>query len=482
MAYLTRSPFFGMLDCQFLDGWGPLILIIDDDPHVAEVLARLITKGMGHECRTCYNSSEALELVQNQPFELVITDLVMPRVGGLEIAKSALDSYPDTLVIVVTGHRSLEMGISALRIGVYDYILKPFKLDEVRHAVQRALERRGLMEENRNLKSQLALHEGKWEIVGKSSAMEKVYSLIQRASPTSSTVLVTGESGTGKELVARAIHRLSHRSEQTFVSVNCGAIPDNLLESELFGHRKGAFTDADSDRTGRFVQANGGTIFLDEIGVMPMRLQVKLLRVIQEREVTPLGADRSLPIDVRIVAATNADLVRMIKKGDFREDLYYRLKVIGIRLPPLRERLDDVPRLINHFIRKHATQLGVEPKPFSKESMRAMQSFQWPGNVRQLENVVESCLSLSIGPQPIEPQELPRELVSAQPARGRVADLSEQPLDLARAVAEFERDLVFEALERAKGVKSKAAKLLGIKRTTLIEKLKRYEALAQIEG
>ncbi|MCB1044028.1 MAG: sigma-54-dependent Fis family transcriptional regulator [Acidobacteria bacterium] len=454
---------------------GNVILIIDDDPHVAEVLARLITKGMGHECRTCFNSSEALEMVKKQPFELIITDLVMPRVSGLDIAKTALAAYPDTLVIVVTGHRSLETGISALRIGVYDYILKPFKLDEVRHAVQRALERRTLLEENRNLKSQLALHEGKWEIVGKSPSMEHVYSLIQRAAPAQSTVLVTGESGTGKELVARAIHKLSQRSEAPFVSVNCGAIPDNLLESELFGHRKGAFTDADSDRTGRFVQADRGTIFLDEIGVMPLRLQVKLLRVIQEREVTPLGADKPIQVDVRIVAATNAELSEMIARGDFRDDLYYRLKVISIKLPPLRDRLDDVPRLVNHFIRKHAGRMGVEPKPFSREAIHTLQLFHWPGNVRQLENVVESCLSLSIGGEPIDVNELPDEVVQGRSSRHIPPEWTEGPIDLAAAVAQFERELIERAMDRCGSVKTKAAKLLGIKRTTLIEKLKRME-------
>ncbi len=453
-----------------------MILIIDDDPHVAEVLARLITKGMGHPCRTCFNSSDALELVRRQPFELIITDLVMPRVSGLDIARTALEAYPDTLVIVVTGHRSLETGISALRIGVYDYILKPFKLDEVRHSVQRALERRTLIEENRNLKSQLALHEGKWELVGKSPAMEHVYSLIQRAAPSHSTVLVTGESGTGKELVARAIHRLSTRCEGPFVSVNCGAIPDSLLESELFGHLKGAYTDADSDRIGRFLQADHGTIFLDEIGVMPMRLQVKLLRAIQEREVMQLGADKPQTMDVRIVAATNADLTDMIARGEFREDLYYRLKVISIKLPPLRDRLDDIPRLINHFIRKHAQQLDVNPKPFAKDALRKLQTFNWPGNVRQLENAVESCLSLSIGPGPIGVAELPDEVIKNNVMPSLPLELGDEPIDLAMVVGQFERHLIEQSILRSKGVKSKAARLLGIKRTTLIEKMKRFES------
>lgn len=448
------------------------ILVVDDDPQITAILEALINR-MGYAVKACTDSLEAFELVQEKPFDIVVTDLIMPVVSGLEIAQAALDAYAETMVIVITGHGSLETGISALRLGVYDYILKPFKLEEVEHAVRRAMEKKKLQHENSALRSQLAIQDGRWEMVGKSAAMEAVYSLIKRAAPIHSTVLITGESGTGKELVSRAVHRLSNRQSQPFIWVNCAAIPDNLLESQLFGHRKGAFTDAHTDRVGRFAQAHGGTLLLDEIGAMPVHLQVKLLRAIQEREILPLGAEKAVQVDVRLIASTNSDLKEMTEKGEFREDLYYRLNVISIRLPPLRERREDIPLLVNHFIQKHAKLLGVQSKPFTTDALRRLQGFHWPGNVRQLENVVEACLALSSGSDPVSVDELPAEILGLQDAAPRHAEIMHDPIALDEALASYERRLIQQAMEAAQGVKAKAAQLLKIKRTTLIEKMKR---------
>lgn len=448
------------------------VLVVDDDQQIAMLLESQIAS-MGYSVETITDSREAKDLVQREPFSMIITDLIMPHVSGLEIAKEALEAYPDTIVIVVTGHGSLETGISALRLGVYDYILKPFKLEDVEHTIKRAMEIHALQNENRALRSRLAFQEGERELIGKSIEMERVYSLIQKAARVQTTVLITGESGTGKELVARAIHRRSNRHKRAFITVNCAAIPDTLLESELFGHKRGAFTDATADRVGYFVRAHEGTMLLDEIGGMPMNLQIKLLRAIQERVIFPLGAEKGQRVDVRMIAATNADLKALIKDNRFREDLFYRLNVIGIELPPLRHRAEDIPLLVNHFVKKHAPRLGVQPKSFSTDAIRAMQAYAWPGNVRELENAVESCLALSTGPELIGIDELPAELGATSRRSSGLPQLSEDGLNLDQAVLDVERRLIIEALEASDGVKARAAKMLNIKRTTLVEKMKR---------
>ncbi|MCB1051895.1 MAG: sigma-54-dependent Fis family transcriptional regulator [Acidobacteria bacterium] len=451
------------------------ILVVDDDPTIAELLQALMER-QGHQVEMRTDALDALDLVKTRNFDLVLTDLMMPMVSGLEIAQEVLSRDADTLVLMVTGHASLETALSAIRLGVYDYILKPFKLDEVEHAVDRALENKTLKSENRALRHQLAQQEGRWELVGKSNAMEDIKARILRAAPAPSTVLISGESGTGKELAARAIHQYSSRGNRPFIWVNCGAIPENLLESELFGHKKGAFTDASSDRIGHFAQAHGGTLFLDEIGLLPLPLQVKLLRVLQEREIRPLGSNQTQKVDVRIVAATNADLWQMVQKGAFREDLYYRLKVISLVMPPLRDRLDDLPLLVHHFLNKHAKILGLPFKPFSRSALTAMQNYDWPGNVRELENVVESCLAMSVGNAAIEASELPSQMVAHPKAHTVV--VGDAIWDLNQALSEFEKTMILRALKETHGVKAKAAELLQVKRTTLVEKLKRYPEIS----
>jgi DNA-binding NtrC family response regulator len=452
------------------------ILVIDDDPTIAELLHALMER-QGHKVELRTDAAEALDLVRRQSFDLILTDLMMPHVSGLDLAQEALAHDGETLVLVVTGHASLETALSAIRLGVYDYIVKPFKLDEVEHAVGRALETRHLKTENRALRRQLAQQEGKWELVGRSAAMENLRQRILRAAPAPTTVLITGESGTGKELAARAIHQYSARASRPFIWINCGAIPENLLESELFGHKKGAFTDATADRVGHFVQAHGGTLFLDEIALLPLPLQVKLLRVLQEREVRPLGSNQVVKVDVRIVAATNAELLEQVARGAFREDLYYRLKVISLEMPSLRERLEDLPLLVHHFLSKHSMNLRLPFKPFSRAAMEVMSRYPWPGNVRELENVVESCLAMSLGEQAIGVEELPEGVRKAGIANHapmpRLQD-AEAGWDLNQAVEELEREMIARALRESGGVRSRAAELLGVKRTTLVEKLKRY--------
>jgi DNA-binding NtrC family response regulator len=448
------------------------ILIVDDDPSIASLLEALAGR-MGFDTETTLSSEQAAEFIRREHYDLIMTDLMMPGFNGLELAEMALKLDPEIMVILITGHASLNTALSALRLGIYDYILKPFKLEKVEHTIHSALEKKALKAENRTLKTELSGKKENWDIIGKSESLERVFHIIRKAAPTQTTILISGESGTGKELVAKAIHRHSDRKHQPFISVNCGAIPENLLESDLFGFKKGSFTDAKADHIGRFIQANHGTLFLDEIGTMPRNLQVKLLRAIQEREIRPLGSSRSRKIDVRIIAASNADLRDMIKTGEFREDLYYRLNVIPIHVPPLRDRKNDIPLLIKHFIEKHGPVLNMKDARFAPETLTLLQNYHWPGNVRQLENVVECSLALATDDQMIGVEDLPQELKDV-PAlstpRETTRDSGKTMEDL---VSEYERHLIREALKHSGGVKTRAARELKIKRTTLIEKMKR---------
>ncbi|PIE90031.1 MAG: hypothetical protein CR997_07860 [Acidobacteria bacterium] len=447
------------------------ILIVDDDPSIVSLLEALVSR-MGFETRVCLDSKEAAKLLRFGHYDVLMTDLMMPGLNGLELADLALQEDGDMLVILITGHASLETAVQALRLGIYDYLLKPFKLEKVEHTLLSALEKRRLRIENRSLKTELSGRTETWDIIGKSEAIERVFHIIRKAAPTQTTVLITGESGTGKELVARAIHKHSSRSGHPFISVNCGAIPENLLESDLFGHKKGAFTDARSDHIGRFVQANRGTLFLDEIGVMPLNLQVKLLRAIQEREVRPLGSSKSQKVDVRIVAASNADLKTMARTGEFREDLFYRLNVIPIHMPPLKDRRSDIPLLIKHFISKHAPLPDMKDMSFTSEAIKVLQRYDWPGNIRQLENIVECSLALAANDEFIEVSDLPDEITGSTRDTDQCV-ISDEGISLEEVMTNYERRLIEQALKKAGGVKTKAAKLLQIKRTTLVEKMKR---------
>jgi len=455
------------------------LLLVDDEGAFRRAVADYL-EGAGFEVTQASNVAEATERLQTYAYDVVLTDLRLPDGDGTTVLQAACALYPDIVVLVVTGHGSIRAAVDAIRLGAADFVTKPFQLDELQLAMDRALERQALKAENTFLKQQLRDRFRLDQLVGRSARMQEVFTLIETVAPTSSTILVTGETGTGKELVARALHALSRRASERFVAVNCGAIPEALLEAELFGHVRGAFTGAVSNRVGRVELAHRGTLFLDEIGTMPAPLQAKLLRVLQQREVERVGESRPVPIDVRVVAATNADLDDMVARGAFREDLYYRLNVIPLRLPPLRERREDIPLLVRHFLMTLGEQ-AVPPRRdvvFSQEAMRRLMAYDWPGNIRQLENTVERALALTPQRAQIDVSVLPAEI------RGDVDDAQPVPLvlpdggfDLDRTLAAVERGFVQQALARTEGNRSRAADLLGVKRTTLVEKVKRLQRL-----
>ncbi len=448
------------------------ILVVDDDEGVRQVLTQSLQEA-GYRVHPAESGEKASAAVREEPFELIILDMVLPRVDGLEVMKEILTLRPEVPVIMITGYASVETAIKAMKMGAADYIVKPFRMEEVELVVAKALERSHLRRENVSLRRQLETHYGVHNIVGQSAEMRRIFQLIEQVASNRSTVLITGASGTGKELVARALHYNGERRARPFVSVNCGGIPDTLLEDELFGHVKGAFTDAVSDRPGRFELADGGTLFLDEIGNMTASLQVKLLRVLQEREFTPLGGTRKIQVDVRIIAATNIDLKRMMDEGRFREDLYYRLNVIHVNLPALRERREDIPLLIQHFMNKYCRDMNVPAKRFTPEALKTLTDFGWPGNVRQLENVIERAVALSFGKVELGREDLPREVVEEGLVEMPPLHVGGDGFSLDEVLAHYEQRMLTQALEHSGWVKTRAAELLKIKRTTLIEKMKR---------
>ena len=418
----------------------------------------------------------ACDLLAEFAFDIVITDLRLPGMDGMAVIEKARELYSEIIAIVVTGYGTVQDAVAAIKRGASDFVTKPFQFDQLLHILASTLEQRRLKSENAYLRSQLQEIYGFQDIIGQSSAMLELFKVLETVSVTTSTILLTGETGTGKELVARAIHHNSSRAQQRFVPLNCGAIPETLLEAELFGHVKGAFTGAIANRPGRLEQADKGTLFLDEIGTMSTNLQSKLLRVLQEREFERVGDPHSTKVDVRFIAATNSDLAEMIKLGQFREDLFYRLNVIPIHLPPLRDRREDIPLLVQKFINK----LGQEQDPprseiqISQEAMRQIMAFDWPGNIRQLENTIERILVLAPGQSQISLSDLPLEL--QQPNRSIISSnvaLPEDGIDLQNYLRRLEKDIICSALERTKGNQNKAAELLNIKRTTFIEKTKR---------
>jgi len=448
------------------------ILIVDDDEGVRQVLSRSL--GESGYVVTCAESGErATASVRETPFDLVILDMVLPRIDGLEVLKEISNLRPEVGVIMITGYASVETAIKAMKMGAVDYIVKPFRMEEVELVVGRALERSHLRRENAALRRQLESTFGVHNMVGQSPAMRRIFALIEQVASTRSSVLVTGASGTGKELVAKALHFNGDRRDQPFVPVSCGGIPESLLEDELFGHVKGAFTDAGADRAGRFETADGGTLFLDEIGTMSPSLQIKLLRVLQEREFLRVGGTAKVPVDVRVIAATNNDLKRMVDEGRFREDLYYRLNVIHIHLPTLRERREDIPALIQHFLIRYCREMNVPMKRFAADAMRILCDYSWPGNVRQLENVVERTVALSFGKQDLGREDLPREILEEGAVEVPILQVGGDGFSLDEVLANYEQRMLYQALEHAGWVKTRAAELLKIKRTTLIEKMKR---------
>jgi two-component system response regulator AtoC len=446
---------------------GEHILIVEDDDLMRELMTKILA-GEHYHIFQASSGEEALKLLQEQTIDLVLTDLRLTGMNGLQLLTEVRTFDQEVVVIVMTAYASVETAVEAMRKGAYDYLTKPFINDEIRVMLRRALNQRHLSRENRHLKRELRERYRFENIVGHSEAMEKVYRLIEKMSGISSNVLIVGETGTGKELVARAIHYNSERSDRPFVAVNCGALTESLLESELFGHLKGAFTGAIANQEGFFRKADKGTLFLDEISEVSHGLQVKLLRAIQEREVIPVGSREPLRFDVRLIAATNRLLEDEVKKGTFREDLFYRINVITIPLPPLRDRKEDVPLLVNHFLQKYAQRLGKPSVKILREAMQALVNYDWPGNVRELENMIERAVALCEGDL-IERTDLPDKLTQVKIA---IRDLDEYEMTLDA----LEEQHIKKVLQKVNGDKVKASQILGINLSTLYRKLARYEA------
>ena len=442
------------------------ILVVDDETPSREALG-LLLKSAGFEITGAATGHEAFELLTAGSFDIVITDLFLPDLNGIDILKRVKALSPAMEVILITGHASAETAVRAMKEGAFDYITKPLNLDELRMIIDKALEKRRLLSENVYLKKQLRDKFEFANIIGSSPAMQKVFNRMKRIIKTDSTVLVMGESGTGKEIVAKAIHFNGHRKDKPFIAVHCGAIPESLLESELFGHMKGSFTGAVRDKIGKFEAADQGTIFLDEIGTMPMHLQTKLLRVLQEQEVERIGSNRPIKLDVRVISATNQNLEEEVKGGNFRDDLFYRLNVIPLNLPPLRERREDILSLVKHFLQKNCKEMKRPMMTLTKEVFEALELYHWPGNVRELENIVERTVALTEGNQ-ITLDDLPSAI--RMEASTRVV---ERGVDLVKTVNEIEKKMIAEALALTNGVKARAAAMLNLNRTTLVEKMRR---------
>ena len=446
------------------------ILIIDDDSSLRRVLEYNLQQE-GYDVFTAADGDSGLRLFEEKAPALVITDLKMPGMGGFQLLAAVKERSPATVVIVLTAFGAIDTAVEAMKLGAFDYLTKPFNREELKLTVKKGLQLQGLSEENRLLKEELSGRAEFKSIVGTSRAMEGVFSVVRKVADTEATVLITGESGTGKELVARAIHSGSSRRGAPFVAVNCAAIPRDLLESELFGHVKGAFTGAVRDKEGKFQLAEGGTIFLDEVGDLPVELQPKLLRVLQERVVEQVGGTVPQKIEVRVVAATNADLEKWIAEGKFREDLYYRLCVIPIKLPALRERPEDIPLLVRYFCAK----FGAEGVSFSKEALERLQGYAWPGNVRELENTVERLLIMREGDQ-IGADELPEKVSSGGAASGSEGGVLRLPPE-GYSLEQLEMEAVLEALNRCDWNQTQAARFLRIPRHTLIYRMEKYNIM-----
>lgn len=444
----------------------PRIILIDDDSSLNQILSAHLKEG-GYDVFSFLDPYEGVKWMEESGFHLVITDMKMEPLDGLAVLERAKQIKPDVPVIMITGHATVRNAVDSMKMGAYDYITKPFSRDEFLHIVNNAIDHYRLKEENRQLKRDLSGRFDFSTIIGKSSAMAGVFDLMEKALDYDVTVLITGESGTGKELVARAIHYNGPRGEKPFVVVNCASIPDTLIESELFGHVKGAFTGAVRGRAGKFEAADGGSIFLDEIGDLKLDLQAKLLRVLQEGEFERVGEGIPVKVDVRVIAATNRDLEEMERRGAFREDLYYRVSVFPIDLPPLRERREDIPLLAEHFTQKYAA--GGSVPQIGQEVSRALYNYDWPGNVRELENVIERALVLSRGEE-IKPEHLPRKLLGSKPAGSVRLSIPDDGIKL----DELERELIIQALDKAKGNRSRAARFLGISRPTLIYRMEKH--------
>ncbi|MBW2091043.1 MAG: sigma-54-dependent Fis family transcriptional regulator [Deltaproteobacteria bacterium] len=456
------------------------ILVVDDEKNYLVVMSTLLSE-QGYEVLTAENGKQALEIIEESDLDLVLTDMKMPKMDGIELVKEIHRINPEQPVIVMTAFGTVEKAVQAMKAGAFDYITKPFQNEELMLNIRKALDMYKLVRENKALTQELRQRYQFENIIGKTRVMQDIFRMIEKVADTQANVLVTGESGTGKELIARAIHQGNQtRRDKRFITVNCAALPETLLESELFGHEKGAFTGAVASRKGRFEIAHGGTLFLDEIGDMSLPLQAKLLRVIQEREFERLGGNRTIKVNVRLVAASNQDLKQKAAEKLFREDLLYRLNVIHLHLPPLRERTDDIPLLVNHFIRLYSQKSGRPDIKVSPEAMRLIYAYHWPGNVRELENVMERAVILCPD-QTIRPEDLPEELVSQEAGFQTGVELSDidkfipPQVQLNEALETIEKQMIERALKRANHVQAHAASLLGIKKNVMQYKLKKYD-------
>jgi two-component system response regulator AtoC len=455
-----------------------LLLVEDEAPLRTAVAERLADHG--YEVVQAESGESALEALAEFAFDIVVTDLRLPGIDGTAVIEAAVERYPEIIGIVITGYGTVRDAVEVIKRGAADFVTKPFQFDELRHALDGAIEQRRLKSENAWLREQLQQRYSFEGIVGRSRAMRDLFQTLETVARTASTILISGETGTGKEVVARAIHHASPRRGQRFVALNCSAIPENLLEAEIFGHVRGAFTGAIGTRQGRLEQAHRGTLFLDEVGTMSMSLQMKLLRVLQEREFERVGDNQTIKVDVRVIAATNADLGRMVAEGGFREDLYYRLNVIPVTLPPLRDRREDIPLLVQHFLQKFCSEASRPVMTVSQAAMRPLMTFGWPGNVRQLENAMERAVALSGPRTQIEISDLPPDIQQASDAGDLIPGLAlpDDGLDFDAFISRIEHEVIRRALERTGGNKAAAASVLNLKRTTLVEKLKRLEGLA----
>jgi DNA-binding NtrC family response regulator len=465
------------------------LLLVEDETPLRQAIAEQLND-RGYRVRQAESGEAALACLAEFAFDIIVTDLRLPGIDGSAVIEAAVARYPHIIAIVVTGFGTVKDAVEAIKRGARDFVSKPFQIDELLHVLESAIEQRQLKSENAYLRSQLEERYRFEGIVGKSRPMERLFQLLETVAPTNSTILVTGETGTGKEVVARAIHHNSSRRANRFVALNCSAIPETLLEAELFGHVRGAFTGAVGNRQGRLEQAHKGTLFLDEVGTMSVALQMKLLRVLQEREFERVGDSHTIKVDVRVIAATNSDLTKLVAEGQFREDLFYRLNVIPVQLPALRERKEDIPLLVQHFLAKFEAERDAAPAggntkgavdrlprvTVSQEGMRRLMAYQWPGNVRQLENAIERAVAFTAGRSQIDVEDLPTEVQQAQETTAASSvTLPEEGMDLEAFVANIERELIQRSLERTGGNKGQAARLLNLKRTTLVEKLKRLQ-------
>lgn len=451
------------------------ILVVDDEESIREFL-EIMLKKEGYEVTVAEDGLKAKDILSKKTFDMVISDMQMPNMTGIELLKHVKESYSDLVFMMITAFGTTETAVDAMKMGAYDYVTKPFKIDEVRLNIANALRSKNLETEVRVLKKELVKEYSFQNMIGNSAPMHAIFDLVKRVSQAPTNVMITGESGTGKEVVAKAIHYNGALKDRPFVTINCGAIPENLMESEMFGHKKGSFTGAITDKTGLFEVADGGTLFLDEVGELPVSIQVKLLRAIQERVIRRVGAVDDIKIEVRIIAATNRNLEDMVSKGTFRQDLFYRLNVIGIRTPSLRERAEDVPLLANFFLRKYNEKLNKAISTISAEAMEILKKYNYPGNVRELENMIERTVALEAG-STILPESLPP-MVNTSSGRKMASsneiEIGDEGLDLDKVMGQIEKELLVKAIHSAGGIKKKAAKLLHISFRSMRYRIEKY--------